>query len=1181
MGEIKWTNAQKEAIEAQGDNVLVSAAAGSGKTAVLVERVIRLITRKEDPCDIESLVVMTFTKAAAAQMKSKIYQKIREELEKRPGDAYLKQQMMKVTNARICTIDSLCSQIVREHFQEIDFDPGSRMADDARLGLLKREVLADVIEQMYQEGSETFLELADYYTDKNDKDLENIVLTLYEYARSHPEPEAWLRGMVIPYQMAAAEYSDEEDLPYPQGMENWMQEFVRCISVQMEKMRDLAIAGLRISQMNDGPAPYEPIFEELLQIPREMEGQSFDNQRHLIDECLDGWKSAPRITAAMEVDPDLKKAAMKYRDEIRKTLQDLQQRFFWDDLQVQYRQMGECLEAVQALCSLTLRFGEELSRVKKEKKLTDFSDIAHGALQILIRYNENGEIVRDEKGEPVYTSVADQMAHEIREVIVDEYQDTNMLQEYLVMALSAQRFGRPDVFMVGDVKQSIYRFRMACPELFSKKMDSYGQGEGHLVILDSNFRSRKEILDLTNTVFEKTMLRETGGINYRDGHALTYGGVYGPSEGPEKDFLPEILMIQGGGEQGRYQEAYLIASRIEELVSQGRYHFSDIVILTRASDNPQLEKVLYRRGIPIVKNTGKGFFDTFEIRLVLDLLKIIDNPLQDIPLAAVLYSPLCSATTDDLARIRLAGGRHDMLFDCLQKYQGDARFDWLKNKLACWQEKAAFLGTRDLLNFVLHDSGLDLIVSAMPQGADRRADLEFLKSLAQDYGEDLFSFLRYIRSLQEGGQDFGTLIASESVQAVRLMTIHHSKGLEFPVVFLAAGGKLYNESDSRASILPDRSLGLGIESRDTSRKILKKTILMETILEKQKRETRAEEMRLLYVAMTRAKEKLIITGSNRYLSSFIERWDRSLLTGSASVKPWEVMGANNYLSLLGMALHPLKDRTEGFCLEYIEPEEAADIRAEELVNNALRREELLALAAEPVDTSQICEQFEYQYPYENATVVDAKMTVSSIKKKSDRPNAEKTAVKRKSQKKDQEMLLTGAQRGSAYHDLLERYDFQGPDLKEQLRQMEEKGWLDLAVCEAIDLKTIQAFLQSSVGKRMAQAAERKTLHREQQFMLGYEVDINEEDTLTGPGIKSEIPDHELLLVQGRIDAWFVEDGSVVLVDYKTDQVTDEEYYRTEYEAQMKQYAEVLTRSTGMPVKEKMIYSFEMGREVLL
>ena len=1233
MGEFTWTKAQKEAIEALGDNILVSAAAGSGKTAVLVERVIRLITRQEDPCDIDSLVVMTFTKAAAAQMKSKIYQKLREELEKRPGDVYLRQQMMKVTNARICTIDSLCSQIVREHFQDIDLDPGFRMADDAQIALLRRQVLAEVIEEMYQEGSKEFLELADYYTDKNDKNLEQIVLTLYGYARSHPEPEAWLRGMVIPYRMAAAEYSDEEDLPYPQGMENWMEEFVRCVSVQMEKVRDMALAGLQISQMSFGPAPYEPVFEELLQIPGKMEGEPFDHQRQLIDECLEDWKSAPRITAAMGVDPDLKKAAMKYRDEIRKTLQDLQQRFFWEDLQIQYRQMGECLSVAQAMCSLTLRFGEELARVKKEKKLADFSDIAHGALRILISYHENGEIIRDEEGLPVYTEVADQMARGIREVIVDEYQDTNMLQEYLVMALSAQRFGRPDVFMVGDVKQSIYRFRMACPELFSGKMDRYGQGDGRLVILDSNFRSRKEILDLTNTVFEKTMLRETGGIDYRAGHALTYGGVYGPFEGPERDFLPEILMIQGSGDEGRSQEAYLIASKIEDLVAGGRYHFSDIVILTRASDNPQLEKVLYRRGIPIVKNTGKGFFDTFEIRLVLDLLKIIDNPLQDIPLAAVLHSPLCSATADDLAQIRLAGSKYDTLYDCLRKYQKhakigeepergeevgcqeepvcqeepesdrdchtepecrderetrdereDVRFGWLLEKLDIWQEKAAFLGTRELLSFVLQDSGLDLIVSAMPQGADRRANLEFLKSLAQDYGEDLFSFLRYIQGLQAGGQDFGTLLASESVQAVRLMTIHHSKGLEFPVVILAAGGKLYNESDSRASILPDRSLGLGIESRDPSERILKKTILMETILEKQKRENRAEEMRLLYVAMTRAKEKLIITGSNRNLSSMIEKWDRSLLTGSSGVKPWEVMQANNYLALLGMALHPLKDRAEGFCLEYVEPEETMDIRAEELVRNALRQEQLLALAAEPADTEKLRVQLEFQYPYEKAATIDAKMTVSSIKMKSE--EHEEAGDKawppaHQHTQHGQAGKLTGPERGTAYHDFLERYEYQGPDVEEQLRVMEEKGWLGHDACETIDPETIRTFLQSSVGVRMARAAAQGALNREQQFMIGYMVDVNSEVTLTGAKISSDVPDEELLLVQGRIDAWFIEDGSVILVDYKTDQVTEEEHYRLAYGKQLEQYAEVLRRCTAKPVKEKIIYSFELGREVLL
>ena len=1213
MADRKWTSAQEEAILAQGCNILVSAAAGSGKTAVLVERVIRKITDPEAPSDIDRLLVMTFTRAAAAQMKSKIFDAIREKLKEQPDNRFLRQQLMKVQNARICTIDSLCAEIVRDHIEEIDLDPGYRLADEAQIRILQADVLQSVLEKMYQEGSEEFLELAQYYVDKSDNKLEDIILKLFSFARSHPEPEPWLKALSYPYEEAGTLYSGEIEHEYPDGMKNWMEEYAFLVGDILDNLRDMAERGLAVSEMNHGPAPYADAFRKIKLFLTHLADKPFDYRAEALERFLEEFPVLPAIRKKdIDVDPSMKDAAKELKDLIKKELEDLKDSFLYDSLEQVFGQMADCGKAAKAISSLTIRFSEELDAVKKEKKIADFSDIAHYALQVLIRYDEEGRILRDENGDPLFTETADAMAVSLDEIIVDEYQDTNYLQEYLVKALSRERFGSPDVFMVGDIKQSIYRFRMACPELFNEKLRRYVKAEenrpfdpGRLIILDTNFRSRKEVLDVTNLVFSKVMTEETGGIDYQHGHSLSYGGLFGAADQKDPDFLPEIYMITGSSDQAKYLEGYKIAVRIEELVAEGKYRFSDMAILTQRSDNPQLEEILRARGIPVIKTSRSGFFDSFEIRLILDLLKIIDNPFQDIPFAAVLYSPLCGAETQDLAKIRLAGEKTSTLFECFRAFcSRDPKFQWFLEKLQEWRERAVFMGLSEFLSYILEDSGLYTIFAAMPEGDGRRANTDLLRTKAQEYANGsctgLFQFLRYIKELQEIDVDFGSAGGPSGEEAVRMMTMHRSKGLEFPVVFLACCGIEYNEQDLRFNVIADRELGLGIEYRDTDTRLIRKTILMQTIRQKQRMELYAEEMRLLYVAMTRAKEKLIITGTDRNLSSRIKKWEAKGQIPSGLLPPdaYQVKKIRSHLGLLGETLYRDRETTDLYRLEC---PDSLDLEAERVLEVAefLEKKSLLKeLALEEAGFSEVSRQLEFVYPYRGAAYAVGKKTASQLE------NREHDADYRQEEKKDRENrkqrrhsvlteedleALTGAERGNAYHRFLELYDY-GKDPEEQLKELQEKGKLSKAYAGSIDPARIRQFLDSSIGKRMKLAYLSGNLFRERQFVMGNLEDLNAakegEEDMPLFSSDSRIPDEELILIQGIVDAYFIEEDpergpGIILVDYKTDRIHSEEYYRETYSPQLAAYADALERSTGYQVRERIIYSLELGKEIEL
>ena len=1166
MEELHLNDAQKNAIEKQGSNILVSAAAGSGKTTVLVERVLKKII--EDRISIDDLIIMTFTRAAAASMKEKIHKRIRDKvadtIEDAPLNEHLRRQLMKIHSARICTIDSLCLDIVRDHFQYLDLDPSFRIADEAELRMLQADVLQAFLEEKYQDPSEEFLTFVSYYTDKSDAKIESLIQELYRFAQSHPDPSGWLKRAVLPYQNAA----DKKITPETEG-NAWLASFEGVVRSRAQSACALCQEGLALCDMVLGPEKYRGNFAPLLLPLQEIASSPLAQMGTKIAVVLDNWK---RLASQPEKDIDkaLKKRASDLYGEIRQILQDLGGRFFYRPYEELFDDMGKSAQVVAELAELTREFSDRFLEVKKEKKIAGFSDVAHYAIEVLVQY--------DDEGVPHFTETADQLAKSTAEIIVDEYQDTNHLQEVLLSALSAERFGRPDVFMVGDVKQSIYAFRLACPDLFLEKYNAYGRAEGgERIIFDKNYRSRQEVIDFTNFIFRQIMIPEVGGIDYADGNALDAGRPDARAEVPY-DARTEIVMIEGSGETVKLAESYEITTRIEQLVAQGHFTYGDIAILCRTTDHPLLEQMLADRKIPVIKASGKGFFDTLEVKLTLNLLRIIDNPYQDIPFTAVLTSPVVGLSANDLALLKTyykgetasAVPAPFCVYEaCRQSAEKDERLSSFLAKYEMWRTESGYLGIISFLETVLDESGLYHMIEAMPQGQQRKANLDFLKNLAVTFSNGsysgLFHFIRYIEEMQKNEMDFGQAQTPDKEQnAVQLMTIHKSKGLEFPVVFLADAGKGYNDNDFREPVILDAELGIGIEYRNIEEKTKRRTILMETIREQKKRALYAEEMRLLYVALTRAKEKLIITGSRHNQEKRWENWDVMKAEGRpASVLSSEAIMKNNcHLFLLGDCLSAAG--YDNYLLtqklaEIVEAERVAEafsvLEKKEMVAAVLAQSSELDDAITPLRT-ELTSQLQYVYPFEAATKTQVKLSASQL----DKAFEEEPRV---FESYEEGWMAAGSERGTAYHKVFELLDLCNDNIAAQIDTFVQNGYLTSEQASYVKTSDISAFLASPLGQRMKKAYEAGTLRREQQFVMGVE------------------ENGELRLIQGIIDAFFEEDGEVVLVDYKTDRQEDESYFPEHYSEQQKAYKMAIEKATGKQVKEAYLYSTALAQEIML
>ena len=1280
---MKFTPEQQRVIELHNSNILVSAAAGSGKTAVLVERIIRMICDGEHPVDIDRLLIVTFTNAAAAEMRERIAAGITARLEADPGNEHIQKQSALLHNAQITTIDSFSLFLIRNHFNEIGLDPDFRVADEGEIKLLQQEVLAQLLEDAYagnfvpeealtsregygnegtvpqMEALEQFHACVEYFCPGGRESvLEQHILNLSRYAGSFPWPAEWLEERKNDY--AAG---DMEALVHSDYGQYLTERVNRTVEGCLEKLQEIK----RLCELPDGPYMYGELTDaEIEQLER-------------LTSCKDLEEQAAKVPAVTfarlpskkddSVDPAKRELAKAIRNSVKDTLSDLSESYFKTPLELAVEQGKACREPLRMLLDLVLEFDRRLLAAKQERHLIDFSDMEHYALQILLKrekVEETGGTGTDH-AETKYRIVPSDVAMEYRqyfqEILIDEYQDSNLVQEYLLSAISGEEEGRYNRFMVGDVKQSIYKFRLARPELFLEKYDIY-QETGDLCRIDlaKNFRSRIQVVDAVNDVFSRIMSREIGGIAYDDKAALYPGAVYPAQEDPA--YGSELLLIRkpekgereesGIGEQHtegagvlvdydnvRQLEALAIAARIKQLKgslqvmekSTGELRpvrYSDMVILLRTTSgwDEEFKKILEQQGIPVYITSKTGYFGALEVQELLQFLRVLDNPRQDIPLFGVMQSVFGGFTQEEIAQIRSGGEGHSRkrmtLYEALKEVAQSGRTveegeetelsfkakEFLQ-RIDHYRDLTPFTSIRDLLQRILDDYDYLNYVTALPAGSKRRANVEMLLTKASAFEKTsyfgLFHFIRYMEQLEKYDVDYGEAdTLDENADVVRIMSIHKSKGLEFPVVFVSGLSKRFNMQDANQSLIVDMDLGVAVDYVDSVRRIKNKTLRRAVLSAKMKEDNLAEELRVLYVALTRAREKLILTA---VLDKADEKWELAQMTGQERLTYLDFCEAGSYMDFL----LPILPQT-GIAVKTLRTEDLAVEELREQLRMGDRREQLRLIACgettltgDPEENERklmyLRERFAYQYPHPGLQKLYTKTTVSELKiaAMAEKDEAafhtfeEKEVVPYIPGFRREQEKVSGAVRGNAFHRTMELLDFMyvfvesglfekcpgdyetyrkrldAERLKNRLEEFLQRETISLRLTEeyakAVSLPKILNFLEQELAYRMWRAQEQGLLYREQPFVLG----------IDAKRLDPDLPEGEKVLIQGIIDVFFIEDGEIVLLDYKTDVIDSLEALWNRYNVQIQYYEEALTKLMQMPVKERILYSFYLEK----
>lgn len=1227
---INWTKEQKAVIESRNRNLLVSAAAGSGKTAVLVERIIRMITEGENPLDIDQLLVMTFTKAAADEMRERVLLAVDEKLKEDPENGHLQMQAAMIPYARITTIDSFCLGIIREHYNQLDIDPAFRVGDEGELLLLRGSVMEQLLEDYYEAGDEEFSRFVETYaTGKSDRGIEDHIMAVYNFSGSNPWPEKWLEA-------CEKELEDYEEGSDDRLMETeWMRFLMWDVAMQTGEFCAQLKEALAVCDEENGPAAYIPMLTSDLRML-----QAIGNAKDYgcLNELL-GSASFDRLASirSKEIDADKKSFVTGCRDRVKKAVGKLRDLYCFESIETVVRDLRGTAGAVRMLLRLAGEFHDRYQEAKQEKNLVDFGDLEHYALEVLLEETDEGERTP--------SAAADELSRQFEEILVDEYQDSNDVQEALIHAISRERFGTPNVFMVGDVKQSIYKFRLARPELFLKKYESYPREDGlyQTIELHQNFRSRDSVLSGINEVFYQIMTKGLGGILYTEDAALHPGAVFEPTEEMVGGKLELHMVNTGGGLLKQLEadpaddytahemEAKLIAARMKDLINpetglkvwdkkEKRYRtacYGDMVILLRSLSGfaEDFVNILMNEGIPAYAERRTGYFTAIEVETVLCFLSIIDNPMQDIPLAAVLKSPIVGATDEELARLMAVfkrtakkgqdRGIYGAWMYYLENCPEDEREGALYGKLAAFSDElaeyrriAGYLSIHELLYIIYENTGYYDYIAAMPAGEARQANLDMLVEKASAYEKTsysgLFHFIRYIENLKKYDTDFGEAALAGDENTVRILSIHKSKGLEFPVVFLAGMGKKFNKQDLYGKILIDPDLGIATDYLDLELRVKTPTLKKNVLRRRLELEALGEELRVLYVAMTRAKEKLIMTGTDRYLDKKLERF--SDIKRTAGQIPFTILStADSFLDWLLMSLSGklsesalLSDAGAETGLMTVRSYSVADLVGVEIEHQAekkLSKEELLnfdcARIYDEAYAAGISAAFAYRYPHTADIGLHTKLSVSELKKQGQLIDDEESTflptipafLLEESGKKDQG---GGAFRGTAYHRALELLNFPGmktiSDVEMALDTFRREKYMDEVSLSLLDAGILWNFLSSPLGRRMSAAQAKGLLYKEQQFVIGI------------PAREMEVcSSDELVLIQGIIDAYMEEEDGLVLIDYKTDHVVRgrESLLTERYGIQLEYYKRALEQMTGKKVTEKIIYSLTLQEEIVL
>lgn len=1309
---VTFTRAQQSVIDERGKNLLVSAAAGSGKTAVLVERIVKLVCDGENPVDIDRLLVVTFTNAAAAQMRERISRALQERLSQDPANEHLQRQTTLLYNAQITTIDSFCLFVLRNQFHTIGLDPGFRIAEEGEMRLLRGDVLSRVLEEAYGEGNPAFLQCMEYFsTGSRDLAVETEVMTLYDFAMSMPFPEKWLRERKEDYRAPAA--GGLLSLP-------WMQNLMEHVRLLLAGCEQKLRAAVKLCEEPDGPYPYAELLERELNLvehltdlcsqynalgqnPSEEQAVSADAEsdkapqnggaQSLSYDALCAAFGSVRFERLPSKKDDTisvmkREMAKDLRGSVKDTLSELRDTFFAGSEEQANRQMEACNRELAVLLDLTISFKEAFDAAKREKNVLDFDDIEHFALQVLLREADaesapqsNGQrIAGGSPGGYVPTETALAYRGCYHEILIDEYQDSNLVQEYLLSSISGEQEGRYNRFMVGDVKQSIYKFRLARPELFLEKYEEYktGQERAARIDLHQNFRSRPEVLESVNALFYRLMGKALGGIVYDEQAALHPGADYPSAETAAASSAPaenealspyrtELLLVQEGEgpeELGaKEREAYAVAAKIKDILRNLRVtdretrtlrqaSFGDIVILLRTLSgwDEVFQRVLEQEGIPVHVTSRTGYFAASEVQELLHFLRVLDNPLQDIPLYGVLHAYLGGFSEEEIARVRAAYPKKRYLYDALKACASALPDETLRQKAAAFLEKitryrglAVYTSVHELLQTILRESGYLAYAAARPEGSRRRANVEMLLVKAADYEKTsyvgLYHFLRYMEQLEKYEVDYGeAAMQDENADVVRIMSVHKSKGLEFPICFVSGLSRRFRAKEGDGSVLADVDAGLGVDFVDPVRRIRGKSLRKNAVAVKRRRDNLAEELRILYVAMTRAEEKLVLTGGVKDLKKTAlsllplrRRKERLLpygvLYGTTSQLAFvlEALSGSRCLDGLYEAGGAEADpgafdygEEMGFSVKLTGWDHVVEQKIGETLQGVEAKRKLLSQP--PVDEklmTELSHRFSYRYPHENLERLYTKTTVSELKKAGMQEETdfsahlfeEKPVVPYLPKFIKNDERVTGSMRGSAFHKVMELFDFQkltkevnqNPDaaralLQEQMEDMRRDGRLSEAYYEAVSVPKLTAFLTSRAAGRMGEAARAGKLYKEQPFVLGLPADR------LHPGF----PPEETVLIQGIIDVFFEEEDGLVLLDYKTDAVDEPEELVKRYHVQLAYYSEALEQIFGggeqgtddgadaggeqgtdggadaggkKRVKEKIIYSFKLGQEI--
>ena len=1185
----KLTNEQQSAVDSRERSLLVSAAAGSGKTKVLVERLFSYVER--EGANLDDFLIITYTRAAASELRGKIAKALNERMERDPGNYHLRQQMLRVYRADIKTVDAFCTSLLRENCHLLGEDarghalrPDFRVLDENEAEVLRGRVLARTLEDFYDHLTSGGTLLADTLgAGRDDSALEQLVLELHAKLQAQPYEDKWLDAQRAFWRTVPEKI---EDTPYGKILLNEVGRKARHCKSLLQRAAQEMCANDALNQK------YAPAFLDASYQLEALEGK-----------IAQGWDAArgvtiafPRLAAVKDSDGGEMKARMKgLWDNCKETVKGFAELFAAssDEAVEDLRTMAP---AMLALIDLTADFSRRYNEEKRRRNAADFSDQEHEAIRLLVAEN----------GEP--TELAALVSTRYREIMVDEYQDTNEVQNRIFDAIS--RKGE-NLFTVGDVKQSIYRFRLADPRIFLQHYNTWpplaaaDEHESAKLLLSRNFRSRKEVLEATNFVFHNVLSREMGELDYGEDEMLRPGASYAESSVCGAEFHLLDLPTQTGEHRVRASEAEaaFVADYIRNMLSskfpvQGDktrelrpVREEDIVILMRSPSTRLLDyrRALESRGIRCAADAGEDFFASMEIAVLFSFLQVIDNPRQDVPLIAVLRSPLFGFVPDELAALRSQQRTGDFYDALLLSEDGHSKA--FLAVLRSLRDSAAHLSVRELLSEIYRKCNVLGIFGAMHRGAERKDNLLAFLELSEDFAragrQGLFDFVRTLREQLASGEA-AAMQTTHASSGVRIMSIHKSKGLEFPVVILSDLARRFSNMDFQSSVLVHPQLGLGPVCVDARRHIQYPTIARQALERTLRREAKAEELRVLYVAMTRAKEKLVMVhtqaNAGGRVADLIALSDCPVLP--EAVNSGKCMGDWIMLPLLqrseaGALRAFAGQNSEGrffaeetpwtVCvhdgLQFAAPAQQSDAAEEE---RAPQREEL------PADFSALS----YRYPYAEQTAFPAKLTATQLKGRAiDEEISENTTLPPRLRNLCKpkflagKTALTGAERGTALHLVMQDLDFfcepNEQSVRAQIEAMRAQRKLTEEQAKAADVHAIVRFLRSDLAARIRKS---KQVEREYRFSL-----------LRPVRDFSSLDADDSVLLQGVVDCFFEEDGELVVVDFKTDHVScaqlDEraEHYRPQLEA----YSMALTRVMGKKVKEKVLYFFSAGEEVRL